>query len=172
MKLRFSVLFLIVALLQACGGTQVIPGQSNSTAQYKTAYISEITIASPEGNEDELAYNKEMEAYVRTKLEDIMKAKNFAAVDAAAAKKSPTLIFKFKSEINYGSRAARWASGGFGSGGKGTVSSKFEVTDNLSGKIVYSASAESDLKAGAFGGGMESTIQENIDELLDAFSGQ
>jgi hypothetical protein len=93
-------------------------------------------------------------------------------VDEAAARKSPTLLFKFKSEINYGSRAARWASGGFGSAGKGTVSSKFEVTDSLSGNIVHSASAESDLKAGAFGGGMESTIQENIDELLDAFSGE
>lgn len=172
MKLRLSVLFFIAIFLQACGGTQVIPGQSNSTGQYKTASIAEISIAAPEGNEDEQAYNKKMEAYVRSKIEEIMKDKNFAAVDAAAASKSPTLMFKFKSTIDYGNRSLRWVSGGFGSAGKGTVNSQLEVTDSLSRNVVYSASAESDLKAGAFGGGMESTIQENIDELLDAFSGQ
>jgi hypothetical protein len=169
-KLRFSALFFIALFLQACGGTQVIPGESKSTGQYKTAYISEISITASEGNEDELAYNKEMEAYVRSKIEEIMKEKNFAAVDAAAASKTPTLLFKFKSTINYGNRSLRWVSGGFGSAGKGTVNSQFEATDSLSRNVVYSASAESDLKAGAFGGGMESTIQENIDELLDAFS--
>lgn len=169
MKLRLSALLLIPALLQACGGTQVIPGQaSGDTSQYKAAHISEIVISSAEGNEDELANNKKMESYARSKLEEVMAEKHFVSIDEATAKKSPALVFKFKSSVNYGIRAARMAVP-FTFAGTGTVSSQFEVTDSISKKLIYSASAESNLKAGAFGGGMDSTIEKNIDELLEAF---
>lgn len=170
MKLRFAALLVAPLLLQACGGTQVIPGQSNGDiSQYKAAYIASIAISTDDGNADEIAETKKMEAQVRSKIEAVMAEKHLVAVDAATANKVPTLAFNYKSTVHFGSRAARWAAG-FTSAGKGIISSQFEAVDSASKKVVYSASAESELKVGVFGGGMGSVIETNVDELFEAFS--
>lgn len=168
MKMKIGSLLFAAALLQACSSTEVIPGKfEGDSAKYKNAYISEVAVSSPEGNDDELAQNKTIEASARAKLAQALAEKHIATVDKAESAQPPLLVLSFKSTIDYGSRAARYFAG-FGAG-KGTVSSKLEASDSVTKQVLYSSSAESVLKAGVAGGSMDSIIEENIDELLAGF---
>jgi hypothetical protein len=163
---RYFSVVIIAMLLQACGSAHVRQGSIHENiGSYKQAYISEISVTSKEQNVDALDMNQRMQEYAKERIEEIISSNSYEVISKTTAGKA--LAFKLTISVVYGNRAARYF-GGFGAG-KGTVSSRLQVVDSKTNAVVYSASAESELSVGAFGGSMETVLQENIDKLLDTY---
>jgi hypothetical protein len=166
--LRGLLVAFVVVLLQACGAAHVKPGtSSDSLGSFSSAYIDEIKFHSQEQNGDSLEMNKKMEQYAESELNRIIKSKSYRVIEKSSAGTEKALAFKLDVSIVYGSRAARYFVG-FGAG-KGSVNSQLQVVDSTSNEVVYSASAESDLSVGGFGGSMEAVIRQNIEKLLATY---
>ncbi len=161
-------LIFVSLLLQACGAAHVRDVTSSEDIDnYTAAYIAEVKVISTESNPDATAINADMKRYVQTKLTDIINAKPYQTIPADDAKTKNALAFNVDISVTYGSRAARYF-GGFGAG-KGSVNSRLRVYDSVSKQSVFSSTAASELKFGAFGGNMQTVLKENIDKLLATY---
>ena len=158
--------------LAGCGAAHVntntnevkLPSYSAASIGKVSVYSNEKNAATNQALQDKLS---RWQAETRAKIESAVTGSNLRLIEAAESNSESAdkrLIFAIDSNVRYGNRAVRWAVG-FGAG-KGGVSSKLTVTDAVSGAVVYSAAAESDLAMGGAGGDMDSVFAANIDKLL------
>jgi len=165
-----TFIFLSVAMVIAgCGVAHVKSDTPKvDVSKYSAAKIGEVKVYSLEKNAASNApLQKKLANWQQEAIEKLGKAISMTPLRLAAEASPPsdnTLVFSIDSNVRYGNRALRWAVG-FGAG-KGGVVSVLTVTDEMTGSLVYRATAESDLAVGGAGGDMGSVFRKNIDKLL------
>lgn len=168
MNHKRATLFLLL-LLQACGFAEVrttLP--PSGLDRYRYAAIGNVTVKSLEQNADLQNLNREFEKYIAAELSKLFSRNGFNGV-AAGDRKPGTLSFNVEVDIVYGSRGARYFSYGIGDAGAGTVKSVLRVIDLATGETRYQSVADSKLSLGYMGGSMRSTIEENIQKLMNHY---
>jgi hypothetical protein len=167
--MRHFSLIILLAALQSCGFAQVRTDIVLSNLKsYRDAATGKVTVNSAEQNEDLQNVNRETQAFVVSELEELF-TRNALRHPAAGETKAARLRFDVDVQIVYGSRGKRYITYGIGGAGEGRVASTLRVVDADTGETQYQAAAESTLNVGFFGGSMRSTIQENIEKLLDQY---
>jgi hypothetical protein len=168
-SMKPHVALFLLLLLQACGFAQVsttVP--PSGLDRYSDATVGKISVTSLEQNPDMLRFNRELETYISSELNELF-ARTGLSRAAAEDRKPGTLSFNMEVEIVYGNRAARYFSYGIGDAGSGSVKTVLRVTDLATEETRYQSLSESKLSLGYMGGSMRSTIKENIQKLMDHY---
>lgn len=164
--MRYLLIAVVVLLVSGCGTAHVRTDQAAEPLDsYTQLHVDNVTVSSTEKGEKFATLNEEFDEYATSRLLEVIKeVDRFQLVPDEQVSEMSTIIAETNIDVNYGSRAKRyWV--GFGAG-KGMVRSTLVLRDAASKETLLQLSSDSDLTVGAFGGSMDATIRDNIDELM------
>ncbi|KPQ22660.1 MULTISPECIES: DUF4410 domain-containing protein [unclassified Halomonas] len=164
--MRYLLIAVVVLLVSGCGSAQVRTDQAAAPLdRYTQFHVDNVDVSSTEKGEKFATLNEEFDEYATSRLLGVIKeAGRFQLATDEQVSEVSTIVAEANIDVTYGSRAKRyWV--GFGAG-KGTVRSTLVLRDAVSEETLLQLSSDSDLTVGAFGGSMDATIRDNIDELM------
>jgi len=162
-----------VLALTGCASTKVennVP--PSNMAGYENIYITEVKVESTErnaaGNEALKVKLSDWQQYSTNQLEEYIQSSQFEAINSIDGKTEKTLSIDLYVNVQYGNRALRWAAGIFGAG-KGGVSSTLTAKDAVTDKVLYRATALTEMKGGGAGGDINNILVDNVRKLIETF---
>lgn len=140
-------------------------------AQYNKVVIGEVKVYSREpAAKDNAALQTKMQNWqqdARRQLETYTKTVQLRLPAKAQGAPEKVLVVNLSTEVTCGNRAMRYFVG-FGAG-KGGVSSLLSMADSTTRAEIFSATADSDLSVGAFGGDIGKAFTSNLEKLLQQY---
>lgn len=164
--MRYLLIAVTVLLVSGCGTAHVRTDQAAAPLEsYTQLHVDNVAVSSTEKDEKFVTLNEEFDEYATSRLLGVIKeVGRFQLVTDGQESEVDTIVAEANIDVTYGSRAKRyWV--GFGAG-KGSVRSTLVLRDAASKETLLQLSSDSDLTVGAFGGSMDATIRDNIDELM------
>ncbi|TLF51794.1 DUF4410 domain-containing protein [Halomonas urmiana] len=163
---RILFIFCLLLLLVGCGAPHVRTDKAAAGLdEYPWVQVLEVEVDSTEQKGNHLRLNREFSDYASRRIRGVIEESGFyQLVDVELIEGPGALVVETHMNITYGSRARRyWV--GFGAG-KGSVRTVLAIRRAEDGTKLLQLASDSDLSVGAFGGSMDITIRENIDELI------